>query len=116
MGTLFTAGMGTAQRFARHPEHKIYTITAVPEKLTVLLKRLFELSLGKYEWNFRQNGAEAAIRRGGTLKKAADFRDFCNKSHPVRLLKNESEGFSNIPLPFFRVFQRTIPHLPVYFL
>lgn len=58
-------------------------------KADVLLKRLFELSFGKYEWNFRQNGAEAAIRRGGTLKKAADFRDFCNKSHPVRLLKKQ---------------------------
>ena len=54
---------------------------------SILFKKQFGMSFGKYERNFRLNGAEAAIRRGCTLKEAADYWDFCDKSHLARLLK-----------------------------
>ena len=54
---------------------------------SILFKKQFGMSFGKYERNFRLNGAEAALRRGCTLKEAADYWDFCDKSHLARLLK-----------------------------
>lgn len=54
---------------------------------SVLFKKQFGMSFGKYERNFRLNGAENALRRGSSLKEAADLWGFCDKSHLARLLK-----------------------------
>ena len=54
----------------------------------VIFKQQFGLSFARYERNFRLNGAAVAIRRGATLKEAADEWGFCDKSHLTRLLKN----------------------------
>ena len=53
----------------------------------VIFKQQFGLSFGRYERNYRLNGAAIAIRRGATLKEAADAWGFCDKSHLARLLK-----------------------------
>ena len=53
----------------------------------VIFKQQFGLSFGRYERNYRLNGAAIAIRRGSTLKEAADEWGFCDKSHLARLLK-----------------------------
>ena len=53
----------------------------------VIFKQQFGLSFGRYERNYRLNGAAVAIRRGATLKEAADEWGFCDKSHLARLLK-----------------------------
>ena len=54
---------------------------------SVLFKKQFGMSFGRYERNFRLNGAENALRRGCSLKEAADLWGFCDKSHLSRLLK-----------------------------
>ena len=54
----------------------------------VIFKQQFGLSFARYERNFRLNGAAVAVRRGATLKEAADEWGFCDKSHLARLLKN----------------------------
>lgn len=56
-------------------------------RFSVLFKNFSGLSFGRYERNFRLNGAVDAIRRGATLKEAAAEWDFCDKSHLARLLK-----------------------------
>lgn len=56
-------------------------------RFSVLFKNFSGLSFGRYERNFRLNGAAGAIRRGATLKEAAAEWDFCDKSHLARLLK-----------------------------
>ena len=53
----------------------------------VIFKQQFGLSFARYERNYRLNGAAVAIRRGATLKEAADEWGFCDKSHLARLLK-----------------------------
>ena len=58
-----------------------------PGYFSVLFKKKFGMSFGKYERNFRLNGAEGDIRKGCSLKEAASFWDFCDKSHLARLLK-----------------------------
>lgn len=58
-----------------------------PGYFSVLFKKQFGMSFGRYERNFRLNGAENALRRGASLKEAADFWGFCDKSHLSRLLK-----------------------------
>ena len=58
-----------------------------PSRFSVLFKNFSGLSFGRYERNFRLNGAAGAIRRGATLKEAALEWDFCDKSHLARLLK-----------------------------
>ena len=57
-------------------------------RFSTLFREFSGLSFGRYERNFRLNGARAAIRRGATLKEAAEEWDFCDKSHLARLLKN----------------------------
>ena len=56
-------------------------------RFSVLFKNFSGLSFGRYERNFRLNGAAGTIRRGATLKEAAAEWDFCDKSHLARLLK-----------------------------
>ena len=56
-------------------------------RFSVLFKNFSGLSFGRYERNFRLNGAAGTIRRGATLKEAAEKWDFCDKSHLARLLK-----------------------------
>jgi two-component system response regulator YesN len=56
-------------------------------RFSVLFKNFSGLSFGRYERNFRLNGAAGAIRSGATLKEAAAEWDFCDKSHLARLLK-----------------------------
>ena len=56
-------------------------------RFSVLFKNFSGLSFGRYERNFRLNGAAGTIRRGATLKEAAAAWDFCDKSHLARLLK-----------------------------
>lgn len=56
-------------------------------RFSILFREFSGLSFGRYERNFRLNGALAAIRRGATLKEAAAEWDFCDKSHLARLLK-----------------------------
>ena len=58
-----------------------------PGYFSTIFKKQFGLSFGRYERNFRLNGAAAAIRQGATLKEAADLWGFCDKSHLARLLK-----------------------------
>lgn len=57
-------------------------------RFSALFKNFSGLSFGKYERNFRLNGAAGDIRRGATFKEAAERWDFCDKSHLARLLKN----------------------------
>ena len=57
-------------------------------RFSALFKNFSGLSFGKYERNFRLNGAAGDIRRGATIKEAAERWDFCDKSHLSRLLKN----------------------------
>ena len=57
-------------------------------RFSALFKKFSGLSFGKYERNFRLNGAAGDIRRGATFKEAAERWDFCDKSHLARLLKN----------------------------
>ena len=56
-------------------------------RFSILFREFSGLSFGRYERNFRLNCALAAIRRGATLKEAAEEWDFCDKSHLARLLK-----------------------------
>ena len=58
-----------------------------PSRFAAVFKSTFGLSYSCYERNFRLNGAADALRRGSTLKEAADEWDFCDKSHLSRLLK-----------------------------
>ena len=55
-----------------------------------VFKKQFGMSFGRYERNFRLNGAENALRRGCSLKEAADLWGFCDKSHLSRLLKQRT--------------------------
>ncbi len=57
-------------------------------RFSALFKNFSGLSFGRYERNFRLNGAAGDIRRGATFKEAAERWDFCDKSHLARLLKN----------------------------
>ena len=57
---------------------------------SILFKKQFGMSFGRYERNFRLNGAENALRRGSSLKEAAYNWGFCDKSHLARLLKKRS--------------------------
>ena len=56
-------------------------------RFSVLFKNFSGLSFGRYERNFRLNGAAGSLRCGATLKEAAAEWDFCDKSHLARLLK-----------------------------
>ena len=57
-------------------------------RFSALFKNFSGLSFGRYERNFRLNGAAGDIRRGATFKEAAERWDFCDKSPLARLLKN----------------------------
>lgn len=57
---------------------------------SILFKKQFGMSFGRYERNFRLNGAEDALRRGSSLKEAAYNWGFCDKSHLARLLKRRT--------------------------
>ena len=57
-----------------------------------MFKKQFGLSFGRYERNFRLNGAAGAVQRGASLKEAADAWGFCDKSHLARLLKKRTGG------------------------
>ena len=59
---------------------------------SMLFRNLFGLSFARYERTFRLNGAADAIRRGDTLKEAAEAWGFCDKSHLARLLKQRTGG------------------------
>ncbi len=55
---------------------------------SALFKQTFGLSFARYERIYRLNGAAGDIRRGVSLKEAADSWGFCDKSHLARLLKD----------------------------
>lgn len=98
---VISGGEGDYQRLLpalKALSHILLSVEAAAEKchlspgyFSVLFKKQFGMSFGRYERNFRLNGAEHALRRGATLKEAADFWGFCDKSHLSRLLKERQK-------------------------
>ena len=76
-------------------EDEISRVEYESNHIAVIFKQQFGLSFARYERNFRLNGAAVAIRRGATLKEAADEWGFCDKSHLARLLNNLNKKASD---------------------